>query len=106
MTKVIRLLVARAHAHLYHAKKLQKVYADKKKREVNYEVGDKVWVATCFILGNHNCTKFTPCFCRPFEILEKVGKVANKVDLPPTYLCHNVFHVSQLSNHSKREAEM
>ena len=41
--------------------------------------------------------KLTPRFIGPYQILERVGKVAYRVALPPHLSnLHNVFHVSQL----------
>ena len=35
-------------------------------------------------------------YCRPFEILEKVGPMPCQLALPPTIKVHNIFHVSIL----------
>ena len=41
--------------------------------------------------------KLSPRFVGPFEILKRIGKVANELALPPTLAgVHNVFHVSML----------
>ena len=41
--------------------------------------------------------KLSPRYIRPFEILERMGKVAYKLALPPKLsTVHNVFHVSML----------
>ena len=40
--------------------------------------------------------KISPRYCRPFEILAKVGAVAYQLALPPTIKVHNIFHVSIL----------
>ncbi|GAB2275834.1 hypothetical protein Dimus_039154 [Dionaea muscipula] len=41
--------------------------------------------------------KLSPRFIGPFEILDRVGAVSYRVDLPPSLAdVHNVFHVSML----------
>jgi hypothetical protein len=41
--------------------------------------------------------KLSPCYIGPFPILEKCGKVAYKLELPPSLVgVHDIFHVSQL----------
>ena len=41
--------------------------------------------------------KLSPRFVEPFEVLERVGKVAYRIALPPALSgVHNVFHESML----------
>ena len=44
--------------------------------------------------------KFSPRFIGPFEILERIGKVAYRIALSPDLASvHNVFHVSMLKKY-------
>ena len=44
--------------------------------------------------------KISPRYTRPFEILEKVDKVAYRLALPPELSSvHNVFHISMLKKY-------
>jgi hypothetical protein len=43
-----------------------------------------------------SCTKLATRFCRPFEILDRIGPVAYMLALPASMNVHNVFHVSLL----------
>ena len=44
--------------------------------------------------------KLLPHYIGPFEVLECVGKVANRLTLPPKLSrVHNVFHVSMLKEY-------
>jgi hypothetical protein len=46
--------------------------------------------------------KLSPCYIGPFPILEKCGKVAYKLELPPSLAgVHDIFHISQLKKYLK-----
>jgi hypothetical protein len=78
----------------------QKSYADHRRRELSFEVGDFVYLKVSPMRGLHRFKvrgKLAPRFIRPFEILEKRGEVAYLLELPPQLFdVHDVFHVSQL----------
>lgn len=106
MTKLFRQLCDRAHSHIARAKWRQKVFADAKRREEEFQVGDLVWISARNLPPQNSCSKFEPRFRGPFRVTEKIGKVAYRVALPPSYLCHDVFHVSLLVRDRPRPPTM
>ena len=42
-----------------------------------------------------------PQYCRPFEILERIGPVAYQLAIPPTMKFQDVFHISLLKIYAK-----
>jgi transposase InsO family protein len=92
--------VAEIRANLKAAQSRQKSYADKRRRELSFEVGDHVYLKVSPIRGTRRFQvrgKLAPRFIGPFPILKKVGAVAYKIQLPEEMSdVHNVFHVSQL----------
>ncbi|GJS20600.1 putative reverse transcriptase domain-containing protein [Tanacetum coccineum] len=78
----------------------QKSYADKKRKPLEFSVGDYVLLkvsswkgVVCF----RKKGKLTPRFVGPFEIIKKVGPVAHRLDLPEELNgVHDTFHVSNL----------
>ena len=40
--------------------------------------------------------KISQRFYGLFRVLERIGKIAHRLELPPTALLHPIFHVSQL----------
>jgi hypothetical protein len=78
----------------------QKSYADYRRRELSFEVGDFVYLKVSPMRGLRRFKvrgKLAPRFIGPFKILEKRGEVAYQLELPPQMSdVHDVFHVSQL----------
>ncbi|XP_021649178.2 uncharacterized protein LOC110641667 [Hevea brasiliensis] len=78
----------------------QKSYAALKRKDIEYEVSDKVFLQVSpwkKVLRFGKKGKLSPRFIGPYEIMECVGSVAYRLALPPQLdKIHNVFHVSML----------
>jgi hypothetical protein len=86
--------------HLQRACLRMKHQAEKGRFERLFEVGDLVFLKlqpyVQSSLAAHTNQKLAFKFFGPFSILQKVVKVAYKLDLPPAYSIHPMFHVLQL----------
>jgi hypothetical protein len=92
--------LARAKASLLAARSCQKLFADKRRREVELDVEQKVLLPTInFKLAHPGTRKLLPKWVGPFEVPEQIGKVAYKVDLPPNLKMHKVFHMQLLKKY-------
>ena len=82
------------------AQSRQKSYADKRRRPLEFEEGDHVFLRVSPMTGigrSIRAKKLNPRFIGPFQILKRVGQVAYHIALPPHLSnLHPVFHVSQL----------
>ena len=87
-----------ARQNIQHAQKKQKVQADKRRaHEPLFEIGTMVLLSTKNLrLKNPSSRKLLPLWVGPFEVIERVGKVAYKLRLTSGMRMHNVFHVSLL----------
>ena len=69
-------------------------------REINYEKGDKVFLKVSLwkgVIRFGQKGNLSPHFIGPYEVLERIGPVAYKLQLPPELAqVHNFFHVSML----------
>ena len=86
------------------AQSQQKSYVDVRRRPLEFEVGDHVFLNVMskrgvVMFGKRG--KLSSRFIGPFEILERVGIVAYKSALPPSMSgVHEVFHVSILRKYT------
>jgi hypothetical protein len=82
------------------AQSREKSYADNRRRELRFYVGDFVYLKVSPMRGLHHFKirgKLAPRYIGPFKIIEQRGEVAYQLELPPQLSdVHNVFHVSQL----------
>ncbi|GKB52963.1 putative reverse transcriptase domain-containing protein, partial [Tanacetum coccineum] len=78
----------------------QKSYADLKRKPMNFQVEDKVMLKVSpwkGVVRFGKRGKLNPRYVGPFKVLEKVGEVAYKLELPEELSrVHNTFHVSNL----------
>ncbi|GJR59717.1 putative reverse transcriptase domain-containing protein [Tanacetum coccineum] len=78
----------------------QKSYADKRRRPLEFEVGDKVLLKVSpwkGVMRFGKRGKLNPIYIGPFQIIEKIGPVAYRLELPQELSrVHNVFHICNL----------
>ena len=95
---------------LFKAQSRQKSYADVRRRPLEFEVGDHVFLKVMPKRGEWSRSasgKLSPRFIEPFEILERVGTRAYRLALPPSMSgFHEVFHVSMLRRYTPDPAHV
>ncbi|GJU06243.1 putative reverse transcriptase domain-containing protein [Tanacetum coccineum] len=82
------------------ARNRQKSYANLKRKLMEFQVGDKVMLKVLpwkGVVHFGKWGKLNPRYVGPFKVLEKVGSIAYKLELPEELSrVHNTFHVSNL----------
>ena len=95
---------------LLMAQSWQKSYADARRRPLEFEVGDHVFLKVIpkrGVVRFGKREKLLPRFIGPFEILERVGTIAYQLVLPPSMSgVHEVFHVSMLRKYTPDPAHV
>nr|GFC19440.1 putative reverse transcriptase domain-containing protein [Tanacetum cinerariifolium] len=78
----------------------QKSYANLKRKPMKFQVEDKVMLKVSpwkGVVRFGKRGKLNPMYVGPFKVLERVGDVSYKLDLPEELSrVHNTFHVSNL----------
>ncbi|KAL0537322.1 hypothetical protein IC582_026299 [Cucumis melo] len=92
--------IQKIRSRMHTAQSTQKSYADVRRKDLEFEVGDKVFLKVApmrGVLRFERRGKLSPRFVGPFEILERIDPVAYRLALPPSLsTVHDVFHVSML----------
>jgi hypothetical protein len=92
--------VAQVRENLRIAQSRQKSYADRRRRELHFAVGDYVYLKVSPLRSTvrfHVKGKLAPRYIGPYRIRRRIGKLAYKLELPDELAgVHPVFHVSQL----------
>ncbi|XP_070019351.1 uncharacterized protein [Nicotiana sylvestris] len=95
---------------LKSAQSRQKSYSDKRHRDLEFMVGDKVFLKVSPMKGVMRFGKkgkLSPRFIGPYEILEKKGNMAYKLALPVELsFVHPVFYMSMLRKYIHDESHI
>ncbi|KAL0540968.1 hypothetical protein IC582_020994 [Cucumis melo] len=90
--------IQKIRSRMQTAQSRQKSYADVRRKDLEFDVRDKVFLKvapTKGVLRFERKGKLSPRFVGSFEILERIGPVAYRFALPPSLSAvHDVFHVS------------
>ena len=89
---------------LLTAQSRQKIYANRQRRPLEFEVGDHVFLKVMpkrGVVRFDKQGKLVPRYIGPFEVLEMVGTVAYRLALSPSLSgVHEVFHVSMFRKYT------
>lgn len=102
----IRASLGRAQDCMRIAQERQARYANKKRRDLEFQVGEYVLLDSKNLrLKLDGAHKLGHRFLGPYKILKRVGPVSYELELTKDMRIHDVFHVSLLRAYHKREGD-
>jgi transposase InsO family protein len=99
MATRVQTAIKLTREHLKKAQEKQKLYADRKRRDLEFEEGDRVYLDTSDLsLKEGQVRKLTEKRIGPYLIKKKLSPVNYVLDLPKEYSrIHATFHISKLT---------
>jgi hypothetical protein len=97
------LFLSEIRDRLLHAQQLMKRNFDDQHRDIEFQVGDWVWLRLHHRVTSSSVQqkifKLSPRYYGPYQVIERIDDAAYKLQLPTKARIHNVFHVSFLKKH-------
>ena len=95
---VTRLTTIQSELKLQLAKAQEsyKKFADKRRSDCKFKIGDSVWLLRKNIRTTRPCNKLDFKRLGPFKITNQINPVTFTLDLPASFKIHNNFHASLL----------
>ena len=95
--------LALAQDSILRAQDRQAEHADRRRRDHDFKIGDKVLLnaedITIAADQNQTSRKLQARFIGPYTIIEQHSPVSFRVELPPTMKIHDVFHVDRFRHY-------
>jgi hypothetical protein len=89
-----------AEQHVKQAQENQQRHANQHRVDIEYEVGQLVWLSTSDLRLRMKITpKLSQRWIGPFPVKRKLSPLTYELELPPTFSIHPVFHISKLRLH-------
>ena len=96
----MKIALEEAQANLSVAANWAKAHAESSRREETYEVGNEVVLATRHLhIDEHLPVKLRRRWIGPFSIANVISQMAYRLNLPPLWRIHYVFHGSSLKRY-------
>ncbi|KAF2319880.1 hypothetical protein GH714_019951 [Hevea brasiliensis] len=103
-------LLGSLRANLLRAQQKMKSQYDAHRRDVQFNEGDKVLLKLQphrqLSVAERRHQKLLPKFHGPYTVVQLIGKMAYKLDLPPSTKIHPVFHVSNLKKFNDGQGDI
>jgi len=109
-TQRMQEVLIEAQTALKEAQQRQKWFGDRRRTDMEFEVGDRVMLSTKDVTMEADRSlptkKLGPRFYGPFRIVEKKSAVTYRLELPANMRIHDTVHISRLKKYHEQPEDM